>query len=91
MIVADTGPLIAFIGIGRLDILQHIVGTLSIPDAVYEELTKQGQDQTRAAIVNQNPWIQRTTVVNRGALSSFPSQLHAGEREAILLAEELGT
>ena len=89
MIVADSGPLIAFFGIGRLDLLQQVVGTLLIPDAVYEEMVMGRQEQSRAADMGQNPWIQRKAVVNREALSLLPSQLHAGEREAILLAQEL--
>ncbi len=41
MIVADTGPLIAFLQIGRLDLLQQVMGTVVIPEAVYEELVVQ--------------------------------------------------
>lgn len=49
MIVADTGPLIAFIQIGRLDLLGQVVGSLIIPDAVYEELVTGGQGESRPA------------------------------------------
>jgi predicted nucleic acid-binding protein len=38
MIVADSGPIIVFARIGRLDLLRQVVGELIIPDAVYEEL-----------------------------------------------------
>ncbi len=89
MIVADSGPLIAFFEIGRLDLLQQGVGTLIIPDAVYEEIVTGKQEQSRAAEMGQNPWIQRKAIVNREALALFSSQLHAGEREAIILAQEL--
>ena len=90
MIVADSGPLIAFFEIGRLDLLRQVVGTLTIPDAVYEEIILGKQGQSRAAEIGQHPWIQRKAIVNRKALSVLPSQLHAGEREAIILAQELG-
>ncbi len=89
MIVADTGPLIAFLQISRLDLLQQIVVSLFIPDAVYEELVLQGQGAARATEIAQNPWIQRKSVTNREALTLFPAPLHAGEREAIVLAQEL--
>ena len=39
MIVADTGPLIAFTRIERLNLLRQVVEELLIPQAVYEEMT----------------------------------------------------
>ena len=42
MIVADAGPIIAFARIGRLALLQQVVGELMVPDAVYEELVVTG-------------------------------------------------
>ena len=38
MIVADTGPIIAFARLGRLELLHQVVETLVIPEAVYAEL-----------------------------------------------------
>ena len=37
MMVADSGPIIAFARIGRLDLLRQVVGELVIPPAVYDE------------------------------------------------------
>ena len=37
MIIADAGPIIAFARIGRLALLQQVVGEFVVPDAVYEE------------------------------------------------------
>jgi hypothetical protein len=91
MIVADTGPLIALIQLGRLDLLQRIAGTVNIPAAVYEELVIQSGTRGQAETVERSPWIQRRAVTNQEALSMFPSQLHRGEREAIVLAQELKT
>lgn len=90
MIVADAGPIIAFARIGRLDVLRHVVGELIIPDAVYEELVIKGQGKSGAAEVEQSTWIHRRAVTDRTAFDSLPSQLHLGEREAIVLAQELG-
>jgi hypothetical protein len=41
MIVADTGPIIAFLQIGHLDLLRQVIGSVIIPTAVYKELTLQ--------------------------------------------------
>jgi predicted nucleic acid-binding protein len=45
MIVADTGPLIAFARLGRLNLLRQVVEALVIPEAVYEELVGRGHDR----------------------------------------------
>jgi uncharacterized protein len=88
MMVANTGPIIAFARIGRLDLLHQVVGELVIPGAVYEELTGQGQERPGAAEVVRGDWIQRRTVGDHTLVGHLPSVLHAGEREAIVLAEE---
>ena len=53
MIVADAGPIIAFACIGRLALLQQVVGEFVVPDAVYEELVVKGGDRAGAAEVRR--------------------------------------
>jgi uncharacterized protein len=89
MIVADTGPRIALARLGRLDLLRQVVQALVIPDAVYEELVGRGRGRPGAAEVEQGGWISRRAVTNRDAVTQLPRVLHAGEREAIILAQEL--
>jgi uncharacterized protein len=89
MIVADSGPVIAFARLGWLDLLHQVVGTLVIPHAVYEELVGRGTTRPGAAEVRQGGWIHRRTVTDRDAVAQLPRVLHAGEREAIVLAHEL--
>ena len=90
MIVADTGPLIAFARIGRLDLLQQVVGQLVIPQAVYDDLVLKGRGRSGAAELERASWIQRRAITDRAALARLPRNLHLGESEAIVLAEELG-
>jgi predicted nucleic acid-binding protein len=89
MTVADTGPIIAFARLGRLDLLSDVVGVLIIPDAVYEELVVRGQERPGAAEVAQGTWIHRRAVTDSARIAQLPPALHRGEREAIILAEEL--
>jgi uncharacterized protein len=89
MIVADTGPIIAFARLGQLDLLRQAVESLVIPDAVYEELVGRGHDRPGAAEVVHGGWIHRRTVTDQEAMTQLPRVLHAGEREAIVLAHEL--
>ena len=89
MIVADTGPIIAFARLGRLNLLRQVVEALVIPEAVYEELVGRGHDRPGAAEVAHGGWIHRRTVTDQEAVIQLPRVLHAGEREAIALAYEL--
>ena len=47
MIVADTGPLIAFARLGRLQLLRQVVRIIFIPDAVFDEIVTRGQGRPR--------------------------------------------
>jgi predicted nucleic acid-binding protein len=89
MIVADSGPIIAFARIERLDLLRQVVGELVIPAAVYEELTGRGHERPGAAEIIRGEWIQRRIVGDYANVAQLPPVLHAGEREAMVLAEEL--
>lgn len=89
MMVADSGPIIAFARIGRLNLLRQVAGELVIPHAVYEELTGTGHERPGAAEVARGDWIQRRIVGDHAMVAQLPHVLHAGEREAIVLAEEL--
>jgi uncharacterized protein len=90
MIVADAGPIIAYARMGRLDLLRRVVGELVIPDAVFQELTGQGHERPGAAEVTNAKWIRRHAVSDQAAVDRLPRVLHRGEREAIVLAQELG-
>ena len=88
MIVADTGPIIVFARIGRLALLQQVVETVIIPNAVYDELVTAGRGRPGADALSQSAWIQHESIGDPGATQHFPNILEQGEREAIILAEE---
>ena len=88
MIVADAGPVIAFARIGRLALLQQVVGELLVPDAVYEDLVIKGRGKAGADEVAASTWIRRETIQDHSAVAHFPPVLGQGEREAIVLASE---
>ena len=78
MIAADTGPLIAFARIERLDLLRQVVGELVIPDAVYEELVGRGSERPGTDEIARGEWIHRRTVRDQTAVTTLPRALHAG-------------
>lgn len=90
MIVADTGPIIAFARIGRLDLLRQVLGELVVPPAVYDDLVGKGKGRSGAQEVERAEWIRRATIGDMTTLAQLPPELGEGEREAIVLAEEQG-
>jgi predicted nucleic acid-binding protein len=88
--VADSGPLISFARAGRLELLRQVVGDLWIPDAVYHELVTKGAQRPGAEETSAGVWIKRQSITDREAVRRLPRKLGEGEREAIILAQELG-
>jgi predicted nucleic acid-binding protein len=88
--VADSGPILSFARANRLDLLQEVVGDLTIPDAVYEDIVVRGAGKPGSQEVQQSTWIRRLSLRDRTFADELPSKLHLGEREAIALAKEEG-
>ena len=86
MIVSDAGPIIIFARSARLSLLREVTGALTIPAAVHAEISIIGMPG--AAELAEVEWIQRAVVTDRSQLAALSSALHAGEREAIALAQE---
>ena len=87
MIVADTSPLIVLARIGYFELLRDLYGSVTIPVAVDEEITRhpRGFNGERPA------WIMRVEVINQETLASVDEDLHPGEAQAITLALEMGS
>ena len=81
-IVSNSSPLIFFSAIGMLDTLAGF-GDISIPKAVYEEVTK--NDLKGSNEVKHADWIKVVEVEDHESII-FSSTLDAGEAEAIALA-----
>ncbi len=90
MIVSDSGPLIAFGKIGRLNLLETLFRRVLIPDAVFHEVVVAGRGRPGSRNVAKSAWLERRPLTDRAPLAQLPSNIHAGEREAILLAHTLG-
>lgn len=89
-IVADSGPIVSFARANRLDLLHQVVGDLTIPTAVYEDIVIRGAGKPGAPEVQGASWIQTLAVRDRLFVDQLPPKLHLGEREAIALAKEQG-
>lgn len=86
--VSDTTPLRYLIAIGQEGLLEQLFGHLLIPPPVHAELS---DSRTPAGVrqwMSTRPrWLQ-IVPVETGNEGKFPTRLHPGEREAILLAEQ---
>ena len=81
-IVSNSSPLIFFSAIGMLDSLADL-GDISIPKAVYDEVT--GNDLKGSNEVKHADWIKIVELKDHESVT-FSSVLDAGEAEAIVLA-----
>jgi predicted nucleic acid-binding protein len=87
--VADSGPIISFARAGLLDLLRGIIGELWIPGAVYEDIVVKGKGKPGSDEVRQAGWIKRKEIKDRIRLDLLAPELGLGEREAMVLTEEL--
>jgi predicted nucleic acid-binding protein len=90
IIVSDSGPILSFARAGRLEILRQVAGEITIPGAVFEEITVGGQGKPGAGVVLAGTWIKCERVKDRSALNRLSRRLNLGEMEAVVLAGELG-
>lgn len=85
--VADSGPILAFAQANRPELLRQVVGDLTIPDAVYEDIVVRGAGEPGSQEVRRSSWIRRLPVRDRSFLDQLPPRLHLGQREASALAK----
>ncbi|MDQ2688018.1 MAG: DUF3368 domain-containing protein [Armatimonadota bacterium] len=87
--VSDTTPLNYLVLIQEISLLPLLYDRVAIPDAVFLELTSDDTPvSVQAWIATAPPWLEVVTVDEQPY--SHLGQLHVGEREAILLAEQIG-
>ena len=89
IVIADTGPVNYLILIGEIEILPALFQRVVVPASVCEELRRpRAPDAVRTWIAQPPVWLEiRTPGRSPGA---DLVRLGAGERDVILLAEELG-
>ena len=88
IVVSNTSPLNYLIQINLDDIFHHLFGTISIPNAVREELSAAASPDPVKRWISQPPEWLKVIQVSSPVPKELES-LHFGECEAILLAEQL--
>ena len=89
IIVSDSGPIISFAKAGHLKLLKRLFQEITIPEGVYDDIVVRGADKPGATEVKSWRWIRKEKVKSQVEVDQLPAGLGLGEREAIILAQEL--
>jgi predicted nucleic acid-binding protein len=85
--VSDTSPLCYLILIDGIELLPQLYGRVMIPEAVFKELTALGTPvKVQSWIAHRPNWLEIQSVADEP--DADLSRLDAGERAAIILAEQ---
>ena len=89
IVIADTSPINYLIEIGEVEVLPGLDGRVFVPPTVCAELQRaRASERVRTWIAQPHPWLE-VRAPNRSPDAQL-AHLDAGERDAILLAEEWG-
>jgi predicted nucleic acid-binding protein len=91
IVIADTSPINYLVWIGEIDVLPKIYGRILIPPAVFQELRAAGApDAVRQWIAQPPDWLEVRIPTHQPDAQLAAADLDEGERDAILLPQELG-
>ena len=88
LIISNTTPLINFAEIGRMDVLEALFGSLTIPPAVLDELEAKSVLFPYAALVPSLPIITILSPADTLLVREMAGRIHPGESECLALAME---
>lgn len=91
IVVSDTTPLISFLKINKLDVLEKLFAEVLIPQAVFNELIVDERFRLEAELIKSKKFITVKPINNPESVSILKraTGLDQGESEAIVLADEL--
>lgn len=86
-VVSNTSPIINLASIGKLELLKQLYGKITIPSAVFKEITD--YQQPGSTEVKNYDWIIKQDIKNTPLAVALQNNLDKGESEAITLAVDL--
>lgn len=87
-VVADASPLLVLAQTDLLYLLPMTLGEVLVPPAVWEEITVRPEIAAKFS-TNETPWLHVQQVRETEEVRLLLEQLHSGEAEAIVLANEM--
>lgn len=90
IVVSDATPFISLARIGRFELLRLLFREIYIPTEVFHETVTRGcsVDGAKTQVLGSQ-WIHTVEVLDHGEGARLTQNLDPGEREAILLAQQL--
>lgn len=85
-VIVNSTPLIALCNAGLLKLLKEIYGTITIPRAVFDEVTAK-QDSACTQIKDNLDWITVEEIKDIADRKMYKAKLHAGEVDVMILAQ----
>lgn len=89
LIVSDTGPLITFLKINKLELLDEMYGEIRIPPAVYDELTRDKRFPFEKKQIDDSSFIVVDGSFDKAEADRLLEYIHQGESEAIALVQHI--
>jgi predicted nucleic acid-binding protein len=91
IVVADTSPINYLVSINQIAVLTNLYGTVIIPQAVRDELSRdRAPEIVQRWIASPPGWLEVRRPTMEPDAELIAAELDAGEFDAILLAQELG-
>ncbi|MGB2591372.1 MAG: hypothetical protein WBG02_04545 [Candidatus Acidiferrum sp.] len=89
IVVSNTTPLRYLIAIELESLFPRLFGKIFVPEGVHQELTHESAPMRVRQVVRSRPDWYEVREVQPTPVRPFSVMLHAGEMEAILLAEQI--
>lgn len=87
-VIVNSTPLIALCHVNKLAVLKRLYGEITIPKAVYDEISVKEDSICKKTVDDSLGWIHVQEIQNYMAKAMFKSQLYEGEVEVMILAME---
>ena len=87
-VVVNSTPLIALCKVNRLSLLRELYGEITIPEAVFHEVTLKN-DAVKKQIIENGVWIHIQAISDNSDKRMYKAKLHDGEVEVMILAQEI--
>ena len=88
IVVSDTSPVLSLALVGQLDLLHRLYGSITIPQAVHDEIVVGGAAYGDGDDVVRQDWLHVNAPTNSIVIALLLRELDRGEAEAIALAIE---
>ena len=87
-VIVNSTPLITLSKINRLELLKELYGEITIPEAVFHEVTAKN-DGIKRKLLESRAWVHVQQISDDSDKRMYKAKLHDGEVEVMILAQEV--